>query len=96
MKTPVSARSAILRALDKAGTELKASEIIRLLNNRGIDLKKGNIYPALNRLNTEGMVRHKTSTREDTGRECGFWSLTVKGRKLAGREREAVIKLYGE
>lgn len=96
MKSPVSARSAILRTLDAEGIKLKASDITKSLQDQGMGFQKGNIYPALDKLNTDGLVKHSRELSEDTGRECSFWALTAKGKKTAAREREAVNKLYGE
>jgi PadR family transcriptional regulator len=55
-------------------------------------VEEGSLYPALHRMEDEGLVRAEWGT-SDTGREARFYSLTKKGRKELEREEESWARL---
>ncbi len=62
-------------------------ETLRLRSSGTFDLPEGTIYPALHRLEEDGLLSSGWS--EDTGRRRRIYQLTAKGRQaLAQRQQE--------
>ena len=62
-------------------------ETLRLRSGDVFDLPEGTVYPALHRLESQGMLTSAWS--EDSGRRKRVYSLTPKGREaLAQRQQE--------
>ena len=55
-------------------------------------VEEGSLYPALHRLEQEGLVRAEWGTTEKN-REARFYSLTPQGRKELVREQESWARL---
>src|SRR5690349_8529821 len=55
-------------------------------------VEEGSLYPALHRMEQEGLVRAEWGTTEKN-REARFYSLTAKGRKQLAQERESWSRL---
>ena len=92
---PVIAKSAILVAL--LGGERTAIDVIDFVEDKSegeIVLLRGNVYPALNKLQSDGLVKRKKRKSNPTPRERQLWSLTSQGRREAERHRKAVLFLY--
>jgi DNA-binding PadR family transcriptional regulator len=64
------------------------------LSDEEITLQRGNVYPALNKLQMDGLVKCKKRKSNHTNRERQLWSLTPQGRREAERHRKAVLSLY--
>jgi transcriptional regulator len=60
---------------------------IQRLSNELLRVEEGSLYPALHRLENEGLVRAEWGTT-DNGREARFYSITSKGRSEFAREEE--------
>jgi PadR family transcriptional regulator len=52
---------------------------IQAVSNDVLQIKQGSLYPALHRLEHQGLIRAEWRTNE-TGREARFYSLTRAGR----------------
>lgn len=90
MPPPLTARAAILQTLAAPAT---GSEIIRRVAHvtRGsVRLHPGSVYPALRRLEADGLVRPAGGTVSVArrGRPGTAYELTVRGARAAGSVRE--------
>jgi PadR family transcriptional regulator len=65
---------------------------IQRVSNDLLRVEEGSLYPALHRMEDEGLVRAEWGT-SDRGREARFYSLTKKGRKELEREEESWARL---
>lgn len=61
------------------------SRWIRTTAGDVLRVEEGVLYPALHRLEEQGLVR-ATWARNDTGRRAKFYSLTTRGRRFLGDE----------
>jgi transcriptional regulator len=66
-----------------------------------LDFKEGTLYPALHKLESEGMVESYSS--EETGRPRRYYRITKAGRKMLAKDRaewlalsQAVTMILGE
>src|SRR6266446_2382361 len=65
---------------------------IQLVSDQLLRVEDGSLYPALHRLEQEGLVRAERGTTEKN-REARFYSLTPQGRKELVREQESWARL---
>jgi len=56
------------------------AQSIRLASNQAFLIEAGSLYPALQRLELQGLIKAEWKT-SDTGRRARFYKLTVAGRK---------------
>ena len=60
---------------------------IQQISNEVLRVEEGSLYPALHRLEVEGLIRAKWVTR-DTGRRSRIYQLTAAGQKKLTAEEE--------
>lgn len=93
MPSPLSARAALLQVLDDPGHGL---ELIRRVGERtagGISLRQGSVYPALRRLEREGLVRSWMGRpAPGGGRPRRYYELTPAGVKAAIAAKDMVVR----
>jgi PadR family transcriptional regulator PadR len=65
---------------------------IQRVSTELLRVEEGSLYPALHRLEQEGLVRAEWGTTEKN-REARFYSLTPQGRKELVREQESWARL---
>jgi PadR family transcriptional regulator PadR len=65
---------------------------IQRVSTELLRVEEGSLYPALHRLEQEGLVRAEWGTTEKN-REARFYSLTPAGRKELVREQESWARL---
>jgi PadR family transcriptional regulator PadR len=65
---------------------------IQRVSEQLLRVEEGSLYPALHRLEQEGVVRAEWG-RTDKNREARFYSLTAKGRKQLVQEEESWSRL---
>ena len=53
---------------------------LRLISGERLHIPQGSLYPALHRLENQGMLKGEWAPTQ-TGREAKFYKLTAKGRK---------------
>jgi transcriptional regulator len=92
----------ILQAL--AGEASHGYRIAQQIKERSkgvLDFKEGTLYPALHKLENEGMVESYDAV--ESGRQRRYYRITKEGRKMLARDREqwhevaqAVTILLGE
>ena len=61
------------------------SERIRRFSDGALDVNQGSLYPALQRLEKDGLVRSRWGTT-DNNRRARYYTLTALGRKQLGQE----------
>ena len=84
----------VLRTLEAAGP-LHGYAITSHIQRVTADLlrvEEGSLYPALHRMEDEGWLRSSWGTTEKN-RQARFYSLTAKGRRQLGAERESWARL---
>src|SRR5690348_608114 len=64
---------------------------LRLISGERLQIPQGSLYPALHRLENQGLLRSEWAQTE-TGREAKFYKLTAKGR----RQLEAEVAEWRE
>lgn len=69
------------------GHGYKIAKRIRLLSDGALDFKEGSVYPALHKLEQEGLIA--AFTEVENGRERRYYRLTDAGKKQLGAERRA-------
>jgi transcriptional regulator len=67
---------------------------IHTVSNALVRVEEGSLYPALHRLEEEGLVRAEWGLTEKN-RKARFYTLTAKGRKRLEAEEESWIRLSG-
>ena len=78
----------VLRALrDEARHGWGIQQRINQLAQDTLSINQGSLYPALIRLEKQGLIKAKWGTT-DAGREAKYYSLTPKGRKQMDTETE--------
>jgi PadR family transcriptional regulator PadR len=65
---------------------------IHTVSNALVRVEEGSLYPALHRLEEEGLVRAEWGLTEKN-RKARFYTLTAKGRKRLEAEEESWIRL---
>ncbi len=63
-------------------------EIVKLVNartNGRFEWKEGTLYPALHRLEGDGLIRAKWQTAGDTGKQRKYYAVTRKGKAELAR-----------
>jgi DNA-binding PadR family transcriptional regulator len=90
MRIPLSARTAVLLALDRPGYGLQIIERVREHTAGRIRLRLGSVYPALRDLREQGLVRSWGAPNPKRGRRRFYYELTPKGVAAARAEREAI------
>ena len=90
MRIPLSARTAVLLALDRPGYGLRIIERVRQHTAGRIRLRLGSVYPALRDLGGQGLVRSWDAPHPKRGRRRRYYELTPKGVAAARAEREAI------
>ena len=65
---------------------------IQRTSNDLLRVEEGSLYPALHRMETEGLVKADWGVTEK-GREARFYSLTRKGRQELAREEQSWARL---
>src|SRR5437879_1827535 len=65
---------------------------IQRVSDQVLRVEEGSLYPALHRLEQEGLVRAEWG-RTEKNREARFYSLTAKGRKQLVQEEESWSRL---
>lgn len=95
MQNPLNAKSAVLRGLSLGeATALDIIERVGDLTKGSITLRRGNIYPALNGMFKDKLVKCKSKTSTETGRDRQVWSLTKVGMAEAKKQRYALLDLF--
>jgi DNA-binding PadR family transcriptional regulator len=69
----------------------RAIELMRERSGGYFDYPEGTVYPALHRLERDGLVTSEWST--DTARRRRIYQLTSRGRSLLARERQEWAQL---
>ena len=90
MRIPLTARTAVLLALDRPGYGLQIIERVRQHTAGRIRLRLGSVYPALRDLGSRGLVRSWGAPHPKRGRRRLYYELTPKGVAAARAEREAI------
>jgi len=67
-------------------------ESLRARSEGVFDLPEGTIYPALHRLENQGLL--KSSWSEDTGRRKRVYQLTSKGQQTLNARQDEWLKFY--
>jgi PadR family transcriptional regulator, regulatory protein PadR len=93
VETILSARAALLLALDLPGYGLELIERLRRLTSGRTRLGPGSVYPALNRLEREGLVRSRAVRARGAGRPTKYFELTARGVAVRRAERDALLGL---
>lgn len=75
----------LLRAGPANGWQLTQS--IQVVSMGALDVNYGSVYPALRRLEAQGLVKGRWATSENN-RRARFYELTAAGRKQLAAERE--------
>jgi PadR family transcriptional regulator, regulatory protein PadR len=91
----LGARSALLQVLSVPGYGLQLIERIRVATRGLAELGMGSVYPALKRMEAEGLVRSRTVRSTAAGRPMKYYELTVKGVAARRSEAEALLRLLG-
>lgn len=77
----------ILRTLEGGALHgLEVRRRIERLSEQVLQVEEGALYPALHRLERDGLLRSEWGT-SDKGRRARFYALTGKGRARLARER---------
>ena len=93
MANVLTARAALLLALDLPGFGLQLIERVRRATAGRARLGMGSVYPTLNRLEKEGLVRSGTGRVGAAGRPAKHYELTAKGITASREVREALLGL---
>jgi DNA-binding PadR family transcriptional regulator len=94
VESPLTARTAVLQALDHPAHGLELIRRVETRTGGRVRLRQGSVYPALRRLETEGRVRSWTRTASRSGgRPRLYYELTLKGVRAASDLRAAVAGL---
>jgi PadR family transcriptional regulator PadR len=94
MQSPVSARAALLQVLDYPAHGLELIQRVEHRSGGTIFLRQGSVYPALRRLERDGLVRSwKGRSTKAGGRPRRYFELTVSGVKAARAVRQVVSGL---
>ena len=64
------------------------SQRIRQLSEGALDVNQGSLYPALQRLEKDGLVGSRWGTT-DNNRRARYYRITVGGRRVLGEEIES-------
>jgi transcriptional regulator len=64
------------------------SQRIQQLSEGALEVNQGSLYPALQRLEKEGLIASEWGTSENN-RRARFYRVTAAGRKALGREMES-------
>jgi transcriptional regulator len=76
----------VMRALaDEALHGYALVHRLRLISGNRLDIPQGSLYPALHRLEYQGLLRSEWAATQ-TGREAKFYRLTAKGRRRLNAE----------
>ena len=79
----------VLRTLEAGPLHgLEVRRRIERLSDAVLQVEEGALYPALHRLERDGLLRAEWGT-SDKGRRAKFYALTGKGRARLARERES-------
>lgn len=89
----LTARAALLLALDLPGFGLQLIERVRRATAGRARVGMGSVYPALNRLEKEGLVRSRAGRMGQAGRPTKHYELTAKGITASREIREAILGL---
>lgn len=85
----------ILRALQHAPRHgLAIADHIHLISSDVLRVEQGSLYPALYRLEAEGLIRAKWGVSE-TNRKARFYELSAAGRRHLEAEMEHWTRLAG-
>jgi DNA-binding PadR family transcriptional regulator len=95
MDSPLSARAALLLVLDLPGFGLQLIERVRLATGGRTRLGMGSVYPALNRMEREGLVRSRAVRLGPAGRPAKYYELTARGIVARREQRLALSGLVG-
>ncbi len=94
----VSARAALLQVLEaRPGYGLDLIERVKQRTKGAVVLLQGTVYPALLRLEKEGLIESYTGEQREPqsgGRPRVYYRITPAGRAEAKRDRRAVHGLY--
>jgi len=93
METPLSARAALLQALAVPGYGLDLIERVRRDSGGHVRLRMGSVYPALERLQREGLVVSRLARERKAGRPRKYYALTRRGVLAAMSQRQALAGL---
>ena len=91
MQSPLSARAAILQVLDYPAHGLELIHRVAQRTGGAVRLRQGSVYPALRRLEREGLVRSwEGQSTKGGGRPRRYFELTVSGVKAARTVKQVV------
>jgi DNA-binding PadR family transcriptional regulator len=91
MDTLLSARSALLQALEVPGFGLELIERVRRRSGGAVRLRMGSVYPALQGLEGQGLVRARPVRAAGRGRPRRYYELTLDGVQAARSQRDALL-----
>lgn len=74
--------------------EIHGAWMARELAGHGYEISPGTLYPALHRLESEGLLSSRTTVEE--GRSRRLYKITADGRKALRRTRKALQELADE
>ena len=96
MEAPLSARAALVQALVIPGYGVELIQRVRRATRGLMRVSMGSVYPALSRLEAEGLVRSwLVRARPGAGRPRRYFELTLPGVAARNAERRAVAALFG-
>ncbi len=64
------------------------SQRLQQISNGTLDVNQGSLYPALQRLETDGLITSEWGTT-DNNRQARYYRLTAAGRRALGHEIES-------
>ncbi|MEX2179070.1 MAG: PadR family transcriptional regulator [Gemmatimonadaceae bacterium] len=64
------------------------SQRLEQISNGSLDVNQGSLYPALQRLETDGLITSEWGTT-DNNRQARYYRLTAAGRRALGQEIES-------
>ena len=94
MDAPVSAKAALLQALDLPGCGVALAARVRERTGGHVRLRPGSVYPALRALQREGLLRSLDRRPSSVGRPRRYYELTPRGVAKAMAQREALAAFF--
>lgn len=96
MEAPLSARCAVLQALATPAYGLEIVDRVRNATGGQMSLRSGSLYPALRKLESEGLLRSRqvSSPRNRVGRPRRYYELTRRGVLAAMLQRERLAAFF--
>jgi DNA-binding PadR family transcriptional regulator len=93
VKSVLGTRAAILQALHMPACGVELVERVRLATGGAVRLNAGSLYPALRRLEAEGLIRARSRRARGRGRPGRHYELTVRGVAARRTSRLALVGL---